>query len=241
MTVSRRDLLALVGVGVLALAAVNFAHSPSEHDNTPSRSGEATPEQHEVYPEHTHIPTTVFWVGEAADASNDFIDNHASAWNDDWVKAFGGVDNPNARCGYAPCGVVLKENPFYFALPFGDYTEEGPKPPEQLKVIPWYKEPLKDGESILKNRWIEITFRGKKVYAQWEDVGPILENDADYVFGTDRPKEEARSGLDVSPAVADYLGLDGKGNTTWRFVEEADVPDGPWKNIVTRSGPKWGT
>jgi hypothetical protein len=23
--------------------------------------------------------------------------------------------------------------------------------------------------------------------------------------------------------------------TEWRFVEEKDVPDGPWKTIVTRS------
>ena len=36
------------------------------------------------------------------------------------------------------------------------------------------------------------------------------------------------AGIDVSPAVRDYLGLGSLGLVDWRFVEEADVAAGPW-------------
>lgn len=205
-------------------------------------TGETMPATAELYPWHKDIPTTMFWVGEPADASNGYISNVSSAWDDNWVKVFGGVDDPNKRCGYNPCGFQPLQNPFYGALPVGDYTDKGPKPESQLKMIPWHKKPLEDDDSDLKNYWIEDTFdNGKEVkvvYIQWEDVGPVYDNDWNYVFGTARPKN-AQSGLDLSPAAADYLGLDGKGNTTWRFVKESDVPDGPWKEVVTRSKPQW--
>jgi hypothetical protein len=29
------------------------------------------------------------------------------------------------------------------------------------------------------------------------------------------------------------------GIVRWRFIDEKDVPDGPWKEIVTTTGPKW--
>ena len=38
--------------------------------------------------------TTMFWVGEPADAANDFIPNHESYWDKDWLANFGGVDDP---------------------------------------------------------------------------------------------------------------------------------------------------
>ena len=79
------------------------------------------------------------------------------------------------------------------------------------------------------------------VYAQWEDVGPFGENDSNYVFGSANPKSTTNktAGLDVSPAVNDYLGLSGLDTTSWQFVDEKDVPSGPWKNIVTTSGIYW--
>ena len=36
------------------------------------------------------------------------------------------------------------------------------------------------------------------------------------------------SGLDVSPAVRDYLGLSGSDVCDWKFVDVYEVPDGPW-------------
>jgi len=50
------------------------------------------------------------------------------------------------------------------------------------------------------------------------------------VFGNERPKPNLNkgAGLDVSPAVRDYLGLKQTDVTDWRFVDFSDVPRGPW-------------
>src|SRR5438270_495526 len=39
------------------------------------------------------------------------------------------------------------------------------------------------------------------------------------------------AGLDVSPAVRDYLGLNETDVTDWQFVEFKDVPHGPWSKL----------
>lgn len=242
-TINRRRLLAALGAGVL-IATVGYTLHKSaglDDDRTLIHEDQTSSEgDYESYPFHENIITTVFWVGEEGNAStNDNIHNISSVWVEDWVGAFGGVDDPESRCEvYKPCGFEPKENPFYFALPFSEYNENGLKPESELKVIPWYEGDIEPGDSILKNRWIEIEYDGKKGYAQWEDAGPFGEDDAEYVFGSSDPKE-ARAGLDVSPAVATYLGFDGRAVTSWRFVEESEVPDGPWKEIITTSGPDW--
>ena len=46
---------------------------------------------------------------------------------------------------------------------------------------------------------------------------------------------EAKAGLDVSPAVWHYLGMNDNEFTTWRFADAAEVPLGPWTEIVTTS------
>lgn len=240
-TKTRNRLLAAIGA-VVILAALTYAVGgfPSQNAGITSiRGNEAVPAESDRYPVHSGIPTTVFWVGEEADPhTNDNIHNISSAWVVDWEASFGGVDDPSDRCGYKPCGFEPKENPFYFALPFFEYTEQGLKPASELEVIPWYDGRLEPGGSIIKNRWIEIEHNGKKAYAQWQDAGPFGEGDARYVFGTDRPSEP-RAGLDVSPAVASYLGIDGKADTSWRFVDESAVPPGPWTETITTSGPQW--
>jgi hypothetical protein len=35
------------------------------------------------------------------------------------------------------------------------------------------------------------------------------------------------------------LGLQDIDTTSWQFVNETDVPDGPWKNVVTTSQTYW--
>jgi hypothetical protein len=182
---------------------------------------------------HASIVTTVFWVGEDASADNAGIHNYSSAWNSDWVAAFGGVDDPTRRNGYLPA-FTPKENPFYFALPYGDYTEAGLK--ANINRISWYQ-PVKPPVSLLKNRWIKISWNSKTVYGQWQDVGPYESDDINYVFGSSKPINKV--GLDVSPAMQDYLGFKGMATTSWQFIDEAQVPDGPWKTIVTRSNPSW--
>jgi hypothetical protein len=50
------------------------------------------------------------------------------------------------------------------------------------------------------------------------------------VFGNERPPPDVNhgAGIDVSPAVRDYLGLGSLGVVDWRFVEQAEIPAGPW-------------
>ena len=229
--ISRRHFLA-GGVAITGIMLEKNVH------NLNRLSGILETRNYEELPVHRHIPTTMFYVCEAPSKDNKHISNVPSAWMTDWVSAFGGIDDPrhrNERHPYWPASFVPKENPFYFALPFGDYTTKGPK--KHLDFIPWYR-PFKDGKSILKNRWIKITHKDKIAYAQWEDVGPFKEDDRHYVFGNQRP-EFKHAGLDVSPAVNDYLGLDGLANTSWQFVDESQVPHGPWTEIITTSPPKY--
>jgi hypothetical protein len=53
------------------------------------------------------------------------------------------------------------------------------------------------------------------------------------VFGNERPKLNLNkgAGLDVSPAVRDYLGLKPTDLTDWRFVNFSEVPRGPWSTF----------
>ena len=64
--------------------------------------------------------TTCFWVGEPTDKENAYIPNDCSYWDDEWMKHFGGVDDPDPRNGYHPAKFTPKQNPFYFALPYGE-------------------------------------------------------------------------------------------------------------------------
>lgn len=190
------------------------------------------------YPARTTIATE-FWVGEGADTSNAFIPNHGSAWTTDWVSAYGGIDDPDDRCdNYMPCGFTPRENAFYVALPFNDIDDNGkPKDVSVLRRVPWFDGKSQPGVSIMKNRWVEIRYDSKTAYGQIEDVGPMNEDDIEYVFGDAKPKYEA--GIDLSPAIGDYLGTTGKSVVTWRFVEATDVPDGPWTRTVTTSQINW--
>ncbi|HET8884223.1 MAG TPA: hypothetical protein VFM68_02010 [Candidatus Saccharimonadales bacterium] len=225
-----RRTIAQIGAGALLVAGSIFMYS---HFNP------ETPRtiEHD-YPLHENITATVFWVGEEANESNDYIHNRSSAWTKNWVAAYGGVDSYDDRCGFLPCDFTPRENPFYFALPFSDYDENGLKPADELQVIPWYDGEIEAGTSVLKNRWIKVTHDSTVAYAQWEDVGPFKLEDADYVFGSAQPAEP-RAGLDMSPALADYLGIDGRETVSWRFVEESDVPPGEWTKIITRSNPQF--
>jgi hypothetical protein len=183
---------------------------------------------------HQNIRTTVFWAGEPADATNGYIHNKSSTWVEDWTGAYGGVDDPQNRCGYQPCGFTPKENPFYFALPYSDLDDSCNAKPSQQDV-PWFDGTPAEGNSIVKDRWIKINYDGRTAYAQWEDAGPFGEDDTAYVFGNSKPRADA--GLDVSPAVAGYLELPGQGQTSWEFVERDKVPDGPWLKTITSTKP----
>lgn len=214
-------------------------NTPTEPTPAPTSTAPSTIDtasNNPAYLVHKSIPATVFWAGEAAGEDNGFITNVESAWSNDWVKSFGGIDDPLSRLGFLPKGFTPKENVFYFALPFSDYGNNGPK--ADLSMVPWLTGKLKNGQSALKNRWIAVEHNGKTAYAQWEDVGPYHEDDSAYVFGTAGPKYK-KAGLDLSPATAKYLGMGDTGKVNWRFVDEAQVPEGEWKKVVTTSAPAW--
>jgi hypothetical protein len=157
------------------------------------------------------ITTTCFWAGESA-ASGGGVSNAVSAWDKSWV-----FNGPH-------------QNPFYFALPYND-VQDGHTRPEAASVIPWFRSTfVRDGESVCHGRWIAIRRGARVCYAQWEDVGPFAVDHWQYVFGPERPRPNRNqdAGLDVSPAVKDYLGLNGLDQVDWRFVNQP--PPGPWTN-----------
>lgn len=104
VVLTRRELLA----GAIAISGSTLVAKAS-----PSRS---------VNPEFKSAMTTLFWVGERSNAENNFIPNHESYWDTDWQTSYGGVDDPEHRNGYWPAGFRPKENPFYVALPYGEFS-----------------------------------------------------------------------------------------------------------------------
>jgi hypothetical protein len=175
------------------------------------------------------IIATVFWVGEQATEGNP-VSNVESAWDPSWVAHYGGEDNADSRTNFLPVAFTPKQNPFYVALPYNDVDDHHTKP-EAAKVIPWFNDSfVRDGQSVCKDRWVAIRHGKRTCYAQWEDVGPFQIDHWQYVFGNERPRPNANqdAGIDVSPAVREYLGMTGMDVCDWKFVSSYEVPNGPW-------------
>lgn len=212
------------------------------------------------YPWHTDIVATTFWVGEIFDPTAEDGSQVMSAYDANWLESYGGCDGVSADgdCrteprtadnGYFPSNMTPRENPFYLDLPFDDVNDETAFA-QRGEVIPWadtspYSEHVSDPSfSLMKNRWVRLSSGDKTCYGQIQDAGPANYHDADYVFGSDdrRPADNEfdGAGLDVSPALNGCLGfreLDGQDDRVdWQFVDEDDVPPGPWRTIVTTSG-----
>ncbi len=207
---------AAVGPTVFAPTTKNWAQAPAAVHQLPWKS---------------KIVTTVFWIGEKPTANNP-TPNRASSWDKNWTQNYGGFDNPDpaARRELIPANFTPRQNPFYCALPYNDKAREGHRP-EAPTVVPWFKEAYQGpAVSTCKGHWVAIRKGSKTVYAQWEDAGPFRTDHWQYVFGNERPKPNLNqgAGLDVSPAIRDYLGLKETDVTDWKFVEFKDVPSGPW-------------
>jgi hypothetical protein len=185
------------------------------------------------FPWKTNIVTTVFWIGEQAGGNNP-VPNYKSSWDLNWTQNYGGFDTPDAssRRNYIPIGFIPKLNPFYCALPYNDVSH-GQFKPEAPLVIPWFKQAYAGpGQSVCQHRWVAIRKGNRTCYSQWEDCGPFRTDHFQYVFQNERPKPNLNhgAGLDVSPAVRDYLGLAPTDVTDWQFVDVRDVPPGPWRS-----------
>lgn len=204
---------------ILLIIFLFSLYSKRNNDNLLSDSNSST---YTNYPLHENISVTLFWVGEKASSENNFISNAQSAWDDKWKEH------------------SINENSFYFALPYNDFENGNRK--TNSKEIYWYREKdWNSSESVCKNQWIKITKGNLIAYAQWEDVGPFGEDDFNYVFGNNSPKSEINNhaGLDVSPAIHDYLNLQDVDLVSWQFVNSSDVPEGPWKKAITSSQIYW--
>jgi hypothetical protein len=201
---------------------------------TPVQLAKNAPEPGQRFPWKREIVTTVFWVGEKP-ADNNPIPNRTSSWDKEWTKNYGGVDDPDParRSNYIPAKFTPRQNPFYCALPYNDKAREGHRP-EAPRVVPWFNEAYQGpAVSTCKGRWIAIRKGNRVAYAQWEDAGPFRTDHWQYVFGDERPKPNLNkgAGLDVSPAVRDYLGIEPTDVTDWRFVDFSEVPRGPWSTL----------
>jgi hypothetical protein len=188
----------------------------------------------ERYRWKTNIVTTVFWIGERPGGHN-LVPNCTSAWDKQWTKSYGGFDDPDPdhRSHYLPVKFTPRQNPFYCALPYNDKARTGHRP-EAPRVVPWFTTAYQGpAVSTCKDRWIAIRKGNRVAYAQWEDAGPFRTDHWQYVFGNERPKPSLNggAGLDVSPAIRDYLGLKPTDVTDWRFVEFSEVPRGPWSTL----------
>ena len=205
-------------------------HGPFVFAPTTHAMSDVVPPSHQ-FNWKSNIVTTVFWIGEKPSENNP-VPNRASSWDKNWAKSYGGYDDPDPaqRRNLIPANFTPRQNPFYCALPYNDKSREGHRP-EAPKVVPWFKEAYQGpGVSTCKDRWVAIRKGNRTVYAQWEDAGPFRTDHWQYVFGNERPKPNLNhgAGLDVSPAVRDYLGMDDTDVTDWKFVEFKDVPPGPW-------------
>jgi hypothetical protein len=208
------------------------------------------------YP-HTDIVATTFWVGEVFDPAADDGSQVTSAYDDGWLAHYGGCDGVliagvcrterrTAANGFFPTSMSPRENPFYLDLPFDDVGDDAAFH-RRSTVVPWANLPPYVGRSddrsfsLMKNRWVEIRHGGHVCYGQIEDAGPGTYDDVGYVFGSfdARPANHRYdgAGMDVSPALngcLDFADIDGdQDRVDWRFVDDVDVPRGPWTTVVT--------
>jgi hypothetical protein len=211
------------------------SQNAGEESTPPSAQGELQdppPKSADRYSWKKEIVTTTFWIGEKPTRNNP-VPNHKSSWDAKWAENYGGTDTPEpgGRTGeFIPADFVPRQNPFYIALPYNDKTTNGHKS-EAKQVIPWFQKEYKGpGKSVCKGRWIAIRKGDRVCYAQWEDAGPFRTDNWQYVFGPERPLPNLNkgAGLDVSPAVRDFLELGDTDVTDWRFVDFEEVPHGPW-------------
>ncbi len=221
---------------LLAASASATSSAISSSDDVPRVFAPTQPRvTYTRYPWKTNIVTTIFWIGEEPTPKNP-TPNDKSSWDVAWVENYGGYDDPDPQkrgWDYTPTDFTPGQNPFYVALPYNDVLDWKSTKPEAKRVIPWFHQRfVAPGRSVCKGQWVAIRRGSKICYAQWEDCGPFETTDYDYVFG-DRSQPRTTSnggaGLDVSPAVRDYLGMKSGERLDWRFVDLREVAPGPWQ------------
>jgi hypothetical protein len=209
------------------------------------------------YSLHSKIVATTFWVGEIFDSNAPDGSQVFSTYDSEWMTHYGGCDGVvvDQRCqterrtaanDFFPTSMIPKMNPFYLDLPFDDLHDDIAFK-QRAKVIPWANDPGYAGRaddrsfSYMKGRWVKLMHNSHTCYGQNEDAGPGQYHDSRYVFGSEdaRPanKKFNGAGMDISPALNGCLGfseINGENDKVdWQFVDDVDVPLGPWKTFVT--------
>ncbi|MGM0462556.1 MAG: carboxypeptidase-like regulatory domain-containing protein [Fibrobacterota bacterium] len=76
---------------------------------------------------HTNIMASTFWVGQGAGDDNHNISNVSSSWDSEWGDRYGLEDAPTLSRdnNFFPRDSRYRgiENPYYFALPYNDYSK----------------------------------------------------------------------------------------------------------------------
>lgn len=250
----RKNTVAALGAAATAAAILTSCWSAIPSD---AETLAATSVKSGNYPLHTGIVATTFWVGEMFDPTASDGSQVISTYDSLWVQHYGGCDGKlvdrecltekrSAENRYFPTSMTPLENPFYLDLPFDDVNDSAAFD-RRASVVPWADKPgsarrAKDSTfSLMKNRWVQIQKGERTCYGQIQDAGPGQYNDAEYVFGADdrRPlnKKFNGAGMDVSPALngcLDFADINGQDDRIdWRFVDAADVPPGPWTQLMT--------
>jgi len=182
------------------------------------------------YPWKTSIVTTVFWVGEQAGGNNrsklqKFLDFNWSENYAEPILRFQRTAQLHPNCFYS------QAKPLLLCFTVHDVTH-GQFKPEAPLVIPWFKHEYRGRGS----RYAEIDglpfVRQSHLLCAMGRLRSVSHDHFQYVFGNERPKPNLNhgAGLDVSPAVRDYLGLAPTDVTDWQFVEVRDVSSGPWRS-----------
>jgi hypothetical protein len=250
----------ILGGGVAGFRVQN-QHEPLTIVERSKPTGPATEDGHSVkgrsYASHRSIVATTFWVGEVFDPSASDGSQVISTYDSKWMEHYGGCDGVvrSGRCeteprtaanDYFPSSIKPKQNPFYLDLPFDDINNTKARG-QRATVIPWAGDQGYSGRehddhfSYMKNRWVLLSRGNRVCYGQIEDAGPGRYDDAAYVFGSDdrRPASTKfnRAGLDISPALNGCLGMPQLNadldTVDWSFVDDVDVPAGPWTKIMT--------
>jgi len=180
------------------------------------------------YSWHYNVSFPWFHVGDGGESAN--------AWDNYWEYHFGGTDTPyqrNPNNIYWPEDFIPQENPFYTASLYNDI--EGTRRSD-AKTLPWAWD-APEFVSLMKNRWVEVKYNNKSCFAQIQDTGPYFSYDNMFKEGTND-----YDGFDLSPSMFYCLGVplnEGRFKGNWRFVDDKDVPEGPWKEIITTSQICW--
>ncbi|KYQ94042.1 hypothetical protein DLAC_04316 [Tieghemostelium lacteum] len=208
------------------------------------------------YTTHYYVKTVLHTIEDTSALFKQSQGKNISVWNENWQRDAGIIHLP--YCPSKPSILIPTENKFYCTLPYNDLDEFGRK--ASAHFIPWAKIDDPEDKSILKNRWIRVSYKEALAFCQLEDVGPETDDDFDYVFGPSYslPESGLGTGLGLSPEVAEFMGIFEKLNNytiylgkilenpdqlnepdevrcSWQFYDDKDVPDGPWKDIVTTS------